>query len=561
MARSIRDIPKAIASFGETQFSESGAASVEVLRVKAATIRKYFKQIRGIAFLVAVISLDRIRVYFFNAAGIMLIAENIEHGQYDPIRKKSKLVIKYEKPKPPTELELRMEATEELRSSLSKAIRRISRALGEKEPVFPDLYVTKEKFESSGQGFGVRIEEDGTLLFEEAATTSKWNEGIVLRTAFLLLMESEKSRLAISSCVGNAIAAMTLKDDAREKWNKHWIDRTSDEMLSIVNHFQNHLECYKETGFTRLLNLLRHAPNVENIDQWTNALNIIHESHEVSLGTGITHIVKGFCGTLSKPRKLIEKRHVHEPIHLAPRILCNTIPLGIQLSPTILKSSELLGEWMNMQIRDNSTSAFFSLIESEDEPLESIHYFLNIEDILPKSGGVLSHGRSIVSWALSAFRIEVPASNTFTTQIQFSEASLSEPELAVLERLSLGDLSIIANTIVGSPQRIVSLIKKGIVTLLPNFNHIGVKPNFLVSGKTELIQDALQRISLEYTLLTTKNQAFAVVSAPSIWGHNLLKASTENGFNITPIVNILPINRMLRTENPFSDDPDEFVWK
>ncbi|MHA1480894.1 MAG: hypothetical protein ACTSQZ_05685, partial [Candidatus Thorarchaeota archaeon] len=273
MARSIRDIPKAIAAFGETQFSESGAASVEVLRVKAATIRKYFKQIRGIAFLVAVISLDRIRVYFFNAAGIMLIAENIEHGQYDPIRKKSKLVIKYEKPKPPTELELRMEATEELRSSLSKAIRRISRALGEKEPVFPDLYVTKEKFESSGQGFGVRIEEDGTLLFEEAATTSRWKEGIVLRTAFLLLMESEKSRLTISSCLGNAIAAMTLKDDAREKWNKHWIDLTSDEMLSIVNHFQNHLECYKETGFTRLLNLLRHAPNVENIDQWTNALN------------------------------------------------------------------------------------------------------------------------------------------------------------------------------------------------------------------------------------------------------------------------------------------------
>ena len=216
---------------------------------------------------------------------------------------------------------------------------------------------------------------------------------------------------------------------------------------------------------------------------------------------------------------------------------------------------------MNIQIRENSSSTFFSLIEGEDEPLKSIQYFLNIEDILPKSGGVLSHGRSIVSWALSAFGIESPASNTFTTQIQFSEVSLTESELAVLERLSLGDLSIIANTIVGSPQRMVSLIQKGIVTLLPNFNHIGVKPNFLVSGKQELIQGALQRLSLEYTLLATENHAFAVVSAPSIWGHNLLNAATEKGFNIIPIVNILPANRMLRTENPFSSNPNEFVWK
>ena len=52
MSRSAREIPKTIAAFGEKQFKETGAAAVEVLRVKAAVMRKHFRQLKGIVFLI-----------------------------------------------------------------------------------------------------------------------------------------------------------------------------------------------------------------------------------------------------------------------------------------------------------------------------------------------------------------------------------------------------------------------------------------------------------------------------------------------------------------------------
>ena len=99
MPRSAREVPKEIAAFGERQFKETGATAVEVLRVKAAVMRKHFRKLKGITFLVAVVSLDRVRVYFFNAAGVMLIGENIEPSIYVKIRRASKLIVKFEKPK------------------------------------------------------------------------------------------------------------------------------------------------------------------------------------------------------------------------------------------------------------------------------------------------------------------------------------------------------------------------------------------------------------------------------------------------------------------------------
>ena len=88
-----------VAAFGEKQFNETGAQAVEVLRVKASVMRKHFRQLKGILFLVAVISLDRIRVYFFNGAGVMVIGENLEQKMYEKVRRSSKIVAKFEKPK------------------------------------------------------------------------------------------------------------------------------------------------------------------------------------------------------------------------------------------------------------------------------------------------------------------------------------------------------------------------------------------------------------------------------------------------------------------------------
>jgi len=123
MQKRSRGVPKELASFGEKQFHDTGAAAVEILRVKASTIRKHFKSLKGTSFLVAVVNLDRVRIYMFNLAGVMLGAENLDEAQYSQIRKTSRLLSKFEKPIPPTEEELRMEATEELRSALSRAIR------------------------------------------------------------------------------------------------------------------------------------------------------------------------------------------------------------------------------------------------------------------------------------------------------------------------------------------------------------------------------------------------------------------------------------------------------
>ncbi|MFW9870018.1 MAG: hypothetical protein ACFFEL_10370, partial [Candidatus Thorarchaeota archaeon] len=111
MSRSAREIPKEVAAFGERQFRETGAAAVEVLRVKAAVMRKHFSKLQGITFLVAVVSLDRVRVYFFNSAGIMLVGENIDPSMYGKVRRASKLIAKFEKPRELTPEELRIEAT------------------------------------------------------------------------------------------------------------------------------------------------------------------------------------------------------------------------------------------------------------------------------------------------------------------------------------------------------------------------------------------------------------------------------------------------------------------
>ena len=82
MVRTSRELPKELAEFGQRQFNETGAQSVEVLRVKAAVIRKYWAKLKGIAFLVGVVSLDRVRVYFFSATGVMLVGENVDHDIY-----------------------------------------------------------------------------------------------------------------------------------------------------------------------------------------------------------------------------------------------------------------------------------------------------------------------------------------------------------------------------------------------------------------------------------------------------------------------------------------------
>ncbi len=559
MTRSAREVPKEIAAFGERQFRETGAAAVEVLRVKAAVIRKHFSKLKGITYLVAVVSLDRVRVYFFNAAGVMLIGENIEVSMYGKIRRASKLIAKFEKPKELTPEELRIEATEDLRNTLSKSIRRLSRFVASSEPPFPDIFITRFPLVPSTQSFGLQISDDGEFLFEEAALAEKFAKGIITRSAFLTLLEAKTVNFDISSAVGNAISLALLKGAEKkamlEKWRK--ISKSSD-LLSIVNHLIAHIECYSNEGFSRILSLLKQVPKNMKIDDWLQAFSVIHNSLQVSIGTEEYHIIQGFCRTLEKPRKLEARRHTLESIHLAPRVICDPISLDIHLFSSFDKSDE--SSWVEVDFVDASASRIFSIGETGDSAVLSIEYWLNLEDVYPSSGGLFSHGKDIVRQALEKLGILKKPIATFETKVEFSDKELKRNEQAVLERLISGNLEVLSNTLVGSPQVVDSLLKMGKIALVPSFNHIGINPDFLICGEYENVLHSTHSYCLEATIFNTESEAIAVVSAPGSWKAAFLDSILTEKLTLWPIISAKSQRNVIRVEQPFSADDFVVTW-
>ncbi|RDE17924.1 MAG: hypothetical protein C4K49_00300, partial [Candidatus Thorarchaeota archaeon] len=553
MHQPVRETPKEIAAFGESQFRETGALLVEVLRVKEVTMRKYFTRLRGIAFIVAVVNQDRIRVYFFNAAGVMLGADNIEHSAYEPVRKTSRLLVKYEKPAEPTPEELRMEATEDLRSALSRAIRRVARAIARSEPKFPTVFVTRERLGTSDQAFGMRLEQDGTFVFEESAINASWAEGVALRAGFLLMMDRERALTAFAQCVGNGLAYSLMKDPQRNDWIQVWRKNTkSQDDVRLINHFVTHAECYGEKGFQRILSLVEMAPSVLSLDKWIQGLRIVHDGFQVSLGTDDYHAIRGFCETLRNPRKLNARRHALESIHLAPRSVCNVAALGRALA--FARGKEPRDDpsaWLDVHFLDGSGLKRLSLIEGEGEQATSLEYFLNIEDITPKSGGLSSHGKDILRWALDSLGIESSSPFTFEGGIQFQAAKVDTAEEAVLERLAEGGLKILANSLTGSLHRVVSLTESGNLLLLPNFNHTGLRPDFLVVGVADAVRSASRSSCLEATIIMTSERAYGIVSAPGEWGHRLVETAQSLALSIAPIVDTHSIRGLVRQEDMF----------
>lgn len=560
VSRSAREIPKMLADFGERQFSETGADAVEVLRVKAATIRKYWSRLQGIEYLVAVLSSDRVRVYFFNSGAIMLVGENVEFSQYDKIRSKSKLIKKYERPRPPTELELRMEATEDLRNSLTKALRRLSRFLGEKEPEFPVIFVTKVEHDSQRQNFGMHIEDDGAHLFEERMISSQLLEGLVLRSSFLAMLGTRLAKDDFAQCVANAAASFILKDKARELWNKRWNEISKDTINANIAFFmQLHRNTLGPQGMSLVLNMLKGGGAGIPLSKWIEALDVIHRYHEVSMGTEAWPILQGFFRTLQQPRKLTAKRHVLSSIHLAPRALCNTIPLGVNLGVSISSSGHMTdADWLRIGVRSPSENRELVVSESSRAALQSIKYYLDLEDIIPKHGGIMSTGKSLLYWALCKLKTASPRTNAFESEVIFKEGTISEAERAVLQRLSLGDLEILSNTLVGSPQRVESLCTSGCLVLVPDFGHIGVEPNLVVEGKMDDYNRELLDYLVEATIFQTATKFYAVASAPSMWGQELMQYLSSSNLAAWPVTRVYSPRKLVRFESPFSGKQAEW---
>jgi hypothetical protein len=557
MSRSARDLPKEIAAFGQRQFRETGASAVEVLRVKASTMRKHFSKLKGITFLVAVISRDRVRVYFFNSAGIMLIGENIEVEKYGKVRKTSKLVAKFEKPRPLTKEELRIEATEELRQDLSRTLKRVVRFLGRKEPEFPVIFVTRESSIGMNQGFGLLIEEDGSLVFEQGLLESKWRDGFITRASVLLLLDVDKRSWEFSATIGNAIAFASLDGQKKTDWLDIWKKKAVETwFMPIVNHLSKHSSAYSWVGFARILDLVERVPELSE-DKWKLVLNEIHESVEVALGTEEKLSIQGFCKSLTKPRKLAAKRHILESIHLAPRAICDPTSLDLTLSIGEERSKD--EPWLWIEYMDGAEKRCLTIIEGPENPLSHIEYILNLRDIFPKAGGVLGKGKDVLTWILGNLGVKDEKEHTFRAKVEFSKKQVSATENAVLERLIGGSLKVLSDSLIGSPQRIDGLVKSGTVVLLPDFNHIGFVPNLLLQGAYDQLVDVASHC-IESTIFLSETASYALVSAPSSWRRMVLTSLSENEIAIWPVVQAKSSRRMIRSEDLLPKNSEMLFW-
>ncbi len=561
MSRSARQIPKVIAEFGVRQFKETGAQAVEVLRVKASTIRKHFRRLAGIAYLVAVISRDRVRVYFFDLAANMLLGENLELSVYAKIRKTSRLITKFEKPREPTPEELRMEATEEIRTLLAKSIKRVARLVARPEPSFPALYVTKGS-SSTGQSFGTAFDEDGTVFIEESAIRSQWIDGITMRLAFLLFLDSKNRESDVASCVANGVALSLLRNEAASRWMEIWLKKSKGTPgTPYVNHLIRHASTYSGTGFRWLLSLLEQSSDLLDWNSFGAALSIIHDGVIVSLGTEEYHLIKGLCDSLSKPRRLQSKRHVLPSIHLAPRAIGDPLPLGQQLSVSQDSPDNEYGAWATVTYVVGDERKHLTIGPGDGAHLLSLEYGLDIEDIIPKTGGVISHGKTIISRALRSLGIDMTPSVTMSRVLEFRESSLPADQRAVLERICQGGLGILSDSLVGSPQRIISLINSGHLILLPDFHHVGIDHDFLIIGSPADVKSVVSQSTIEYTLFMTENTTYAVVSAPGSWRNELVSSCLECGLSVYPIIRVQSSRGLLRDEELLPASHEHLLWR
>ncbi len=565
MSAKAREVPKQVAAFGEREFNETDAESVDILRVKASTIRKHFHALKGVSFLVAVTTADRVRVYLLSEMGVMLGGENVTHEVYTKIRLTSRLIAKYEHPREPTEEELRMEATEDLRLQLSRAIKRTARFMATPEPEFPKTYVTKQQIGAGSQSWGMQLDADGTLLFEESAVRSSLSEGFCIRASVLLILSLEKRQSIFAQLLANAVALTLLREPGRSKWLETWRKHARDSQLvsRIVNHFARNSMSYGSNGFSRIMETVQRSPASSKLEDWVIPLGILHAGTDVAFGTEEYQTFRGFCSTLQSTRRLADKRHVLESVHLSPRALCNVRALGVELA--VHDSAVHAAEhdaWLRVDYLVGAEPRSLLIEEGTGPGLLTLEYGLNLEDIVPKSGGLVTHGRDIVRWALAALGVTESTRADYEATVHFEARSgMPADQKAVLERLALGKMSIVADTIVGSPERVDSLIESGDLALVPDFNHIGLDPTHLLVGSHADVQSVVANATLEWTIFTSDVMCHAIVCAPSVWGTELNALSSEKHVASYPIVSAVSSRGFLRCEDLLPDIGGNLLWK
>ncbi len=558
-----REIPRQIATFGEQQYRETDALAVEVLRVKAAAIRRYLRELGPTSYLVAVISLDRVRLYYLTETGVMLGADNIDHESYKRVREVGRLLVKFERPREPTPEELRMNATEELRNLLSKSIRRVTRMLGVSEPRFPEMYVSRERLGEHTQSFGTLADKDGALYFAEASVNAPWVEGIALRMAFLLCCGADSMRSDFGALVGNAVAYSNLRPSEQAKWLEIWTTHTKGgPWVPFLNHFVRHAETYTQRGYSILRSLITNACGVDDVEKWARVLQVVHDGVELSLSTEQYHLIRGLCESLSSPRQLVQKRHTLLAAHLAPRTLCNVNAMGSPLSVDIKTENPALEteRWLDVEYLAGSQTRHLVIEPGTTQPLKAVRYILNIEDIVPKTGGLISQGASIVRHASVRLGLKNEWSPTYTAQINLRDApGLPADQLAVLQRLAEGRSTILSDTLIGSLNRVEALLASEHIVLLPDFNHLGIRMNLLIIGDEKALPHVCEH-TLETTAFVTSDDTYMVVATASIWHDYLIDLVSEYGLQVYPIVRTESRRGLVRSEELLPESMDRTLW-
>ncbi|MEM4735920.1 MAG: hypothetical protein QXS20_09425 [Candidatus Thorarchaeota archaeon] len=550
-----RTVPRQIAEFGERNFRESDCDSVQVLRLKAVTIRKHFRNLKGVLYLVAVISTDRVRIYPFAENGLLLGGENLTHDEYHGIRRQSQLIVTYERPRPPTQEEVRMQVTQEMQQTMARSVRRVARLLAMGVPEIPPIFIERTRHGVMTQHWGMAFGQDGSILFDQDAVDSSWAEGLALRTSFLLTLEPEKRSITFSQLVANSVAFTLLHDPQRSEWLRVWKSNTHRDNLAMqfVSHFIHNALTYEGSGYSRLHRLISQAPAAGPLELWEQPLRIIHDTLEVSFGTEDYETLRDFCNTLSHPHVIREKTVVPTRIHLCPRVVVDPSPLGVILRLQLADNrASDESDWLRAEYISGSDVRLVSVNTASGTPLEYIEYGLNMGDVAPKSGGLLPHGRDMVGWASESLCGRYVPEPMLRSRLSLGVGDVSASDLgAVIERLATGDRSVLLDTLVGSPERVESIISAGLMMMLPDFNHIGVDPNLLLAGEANALQSLVESYSVEWTLLCGRDISAAIVSAPSRWGSAVLSHALDAGISVFPLRRILLGRRLLRTEDLF----------
>ncbi len=174
--------------------------------------------------------------------------------------------------------------------------------------------------------------------------------------------------------------------------------------------------------------------------------------------------------------------------------------------------------WLEVECIAGHKKQFLTIRPSGAFPLKSIYYMLNIEDFLPKPTGIAMHGKDVLRWALHSLGVPLRREATFEANLVLKDTEIKSGERAVLGRLADSRLDVLSNTLIGSPQRLEALIKKDCIVLVPDFNHLGLKHDYLIVGNTEAVRATISAHAIEATIFEVSERSYAIVSAPHIWG-------------------------------------------